>query len=101
MIFRILIQGEPVLDDWLRRRALASEASGSSRTYVVCVQKRRVVGYHAFAVGAVAHVGASGRAKHNMPDPAPVMVLGSPIDPMTVMRSVAEARKMLGEKETK
>lgn len=67
--------GEPALDDWLRRRALANEESGSSRTYVVCVGKR-VVGYYSLAVGAVAHVGAPGRVKRNMPDPVPVMILG-------------------------
>lgn len=67
--------GEPALDDWLRRRALANEESGSSRTYVVCVGKR-VVGYYSLAVGAVAHAGAPGRVKRNMPDPVPVMVLG-------------------------
>ena len=146
--------GEPVLDDWLRRRARANEESGSSRTYVVCAEKR-VVGYYTLAVGAVAHVGAPGRVKRNMPDPIPVMVLGrlavdkdfqergigsgllrdavqrsvqaaeiagirailvhaiseaakrfyqgygfiaSPVDPMSVMITVAEAVKTLGDK---
>lgn len=149
--------GEPTLDDWLRRRALANEEGGSSRTYVVCVGKR-VVGYYSLAVGAVAHVDAPGRVKRNTPDPIPVMVLGrlavdqdfqgrgigsgllrdavlrtmqaaeiagirailvhalsdaakhfyqrhgfiaSPIDPMTVMITVAEAVKTLGEKTGK
>ncbi len=36
--------GERALDDWLRRRALQNEARGSSRTYVICADKR-VVGY--------------------------------------------------------
>ena len=67
--------GEPVLDDWLRRRALHNEASGASRTYVVCVRKT-VVGYYTLAVGAVAHAEAPGRMKRNMPDPLPVMVIG-------------------------
>jgi len=67
--------GEPALDDWLRRRALPNEESGASRTYVVCIG-RKVVGYYALAVGAVAHVGAAGRVRRNMPDPVPVMVLG-------------------------
>ncbi|MEQ1846775.1 MAG: GNAT family N-acetyltransferase [Nitrospira sp.] len=67
--------GEPALDDWLRRRALHNQASGASRTYVVCVGKT-VVGYYTLAVGAVAHVEAPGRVKRNMPDPLPVMVLG-------------------------
>jgi GNAT superfamily N-acetyltransferase len=67
--------GEPALDDWLRRRALPNEESGASRTYVVC-EENRVVGYYALAVGAVAHGGAPGRVKRNMPDPVPVMILG-------------------------
>lgn len=149
--------GEPALDDWVRRRALANEESGASRTYVVCVGKR-VVGYYSLAVGAVAHVDASGRVKRNMPDPVPVMVLGrlavdkdfqghgigsgllrdavlrtvqaaeiagirailvhalsdaakrfyqshgfiaSPINPMTVMITVGEAVKTLGERTGK
>lgn len=67
--------GEPTLDDWLRRRALPNEESGASRTYVVCLENR-VIGYYALAVGAVAHGGAPGRVKLNMPDPVPVMILG-------------------------
>ncbi len=67
--------GEPVLDDWLRRRAARNEQSGASRTYVVCAGKK-VVGYYSLSVGAVAHEDAPGRVKRNMPDPVPVMVLG-------------------------
>ena len=67
--------GEPSLNDWLRRRAFRNEASGASRTYVVCVGQR-VVGYYALAVGAVAHAGAPGGVRRNMPDPVPVMVIG-------------------------
>src|ERR1700686_3272044 len=67
--------GEPILDEWLRRRALQNEASGASRTYVVCMGKR-VVGYYTLAVGAVAHAEAPGRVRRNMPDPVPAMVLG-------------------------
>ena len=36
----------------------------------------RVVGYYALANGGVARAGATGRARRNMPDPVPVMVLG-------------------------
>ncbi len=68
--------GESSLDDWLRRRALQNQASGASRTYVVCAGARRVVGYYALAAGGVAHASAPGRVKRNMPDPVPVMVLG-------------------------
>jgi GNAT superfamily N-acetyltransferase len=67
--------GEPALDEWFRRRALQNQESGASRTYVICAG-RRIVGYYALAVGSVAHTGATGKVKRNMPDPVPVMVLG-------------------------
>lgn len=67
--------GEPVLDDWLKRRALRNEAGGASRTYVVC-SGGRVVGYYCLAVGAVESARAPGKVKRNMPDPIPVMVVG-------------------------
>jgi GNAT superfamily N-acetyltransferase len=67
--------GEPDLDDWLRRWALANQRSGASRTYVA-TRKGRVVGYYALAAGAVAAAEATGRARRNMPDPIPVLVLG-------------------------
>ncbi len=67
--------GVPDLDDWLRKRALANEESGASRTYVVCAGAR-VVGYYALASGGVAQTQAPGRVRRNMPDPVPVMILG-------------------------
>lgn len=67
--------GVPALDDWLKRRALANEGAGGSRTYVVCASTR-VVGYYAIATGGVAQSAAPGRVRRNMPDPVPVMVLG-------------------------
>lgn len=67
--------GQPSLDEWLRRRALANQASGASRTYVVC-SAERVIGYYALAAGAVAVCEATGRVRREMPDPIPVMVLG-------------------------
>jgi GNAT superfamily N-acetyltransferase len=67
--------GEPVLDDWLRRRAAQNEAAGASRTYIVCAGEK-VAGYYSLAVGAAAHADSPGRIKRNMPDPIPVMVLG-------------------------
>lgn len=67
--------GVPELDAWLKRRALQNEASGASRTYVVCAGAR-VVGYYALATGAVAPQRATGKVRRNMPDPIPVMVLG-------------------------
>jgi GNAT superfamily N-acetyltransferase len=67
--------GEPALDDWLKRRALANQASGASRTFVVCDADNRVLGYYALAAGAVSHEAATGSVRRNMPDPVPVMVL--------------------------
>jgi GNAT superfamily N-acetyltransferase len=66
--------GVPALDDWLRKRALANEETGASRTYVVCAGGR-VVGYYALARGGVAHPQAPGRVRRNMPDPLPVMIV--------------------------
>ncbi|MBL8380994.1 MAG: GNAT family N-acetyltransferase [Burkholderiales bacterium] len=68
--------GEVVLDDWLKRRALANQMSGASRTFVVADDGSRVVGYYAVAAGAVSHQTATSPVRRNMPDPVPVMVLG-------------------------
>jgi GNAT superfamily N-acetyltransferase len=65
----------PSLDEWLGKRALRNEATGASRTFVVCFGKR-VVGYYALANGAVSNEHAPGRVRRNMPDPVPVMVIG-------------------------
>ena len=67
--------GTPVLDDWLRRRALPNQERGAARTYVICAGNR-VVGYYALAAGAIAQSEATGRTRRNMPDPVPVMVIG-------------------------
>lgn len=66
--------GEAVLDDWLRGRAMKNEASGASRTYVVCAEND-VVGYYSLAVGSIEHQFAPGNIKRNMPQPIPVMIL--------------------------
>ena len=64
------------LSVWLHKRALANSASGASRTYVVCDDQNRVVGYYALAAGSIASEAAPGRLRRNMPDPLPVIVLG-------------------------
>jgi ribosomal protein S18 acetylase RimI-like enzyme len=81
--------GAPLLDDWLRRRALANQLSGGSRCFVIC-RGDIVVGYYALAAGAIASSEAPGRLRRNMPDPIPVFVLGR----LAVDR--AEQGKMLG-----
>jgi GNAT superfamily N-acetyltransferase len=67
--------GESVLDEWLKRRAIANQLSGASRTFVVTDHDRRVYGYYAMAAGAVSHQLATSSVRRNMPDPVPVMVL--------------------------
>ena len=67
--------GETSLDEWLKRRALANQHSGASRTFVVADQEGSVFAYYAMAAGAVAHQMATSGVRRNMPDPIPVMVL--------------------------
>ena len=63
------------LDDWLKRRALANQASGASRSYVICFEGR-VIAYYAIASGAISAAIATGKFRRNMPEPIPVAVLG-------------------------
>ncbi len=67
--------GEPELNEWLRLQALKNEASGASRTYVICVEGH-VVGYYALATGAVDRAAATGKVRRQMPEPIPVMIIG-------------------------
>jgi GNAT superfamily N-acetyltransferase len=67
--------GVAQLDDWLNRRALANQATGASRSFVLC-EGSRVVGYYALAAGGVDVATAPGRFRRNMPDPTPVVILG-------------------------
>lgn len=65
----------PVLDDWLKKRALRNQAAAASRTYVVCTGNT-VVGYYTLATGALARDAASVALRRNTPEPIPVIVLG-------------------------
>ncbi|WP_212538809.1 GNAT family N-acetyltransferase [Thetidibacter halocola] len=67
--------GAPTLDAWLTRKSRANQASGASRTYVLC-RGQRVVGFYALAAGSVSHDLAPRKLRQNMPDPVPVIVLG-------------------------
>lgn len=66
--------GEPVLNDWLRHRALQNE-SRFSRTYVVC-DGGKVVAYFCISAGAVNRAAAPGKIRRNAPDAIPVSVIG-------------------------
>lgn len=65
----------PTLDAWIRRKARANQASGASRTYVLC-RSDRVVAFYALAAGSVSHDLSPRKLRQNMPDPVPVIVLG-------------------------
>ena len=66
--------GEPVLNDWLKHRALKNE-SRFSRTYVVC-DGNAVVAYFCIAAGSVERAAAPGKVRRNAPDVSPVSVIG-------------------------
>jgi GNAT superfamily N-acetyltransferase len=66
---------EPVLDQWLKHRALRNEGRRASRTYVIAINEQ-VVGYYCLATASIASELAPGQLRRNMPDPIPAMVLG-------------------------
>lgn len=66
--------GVPVLNDWLRERALKNE-SRFSRTYVVG-DGARVAGYYCLSAGAVQRAATPGKLRRNAPDTVPVAVIG-------------------------
>lgn len=78
--------GNRALDAWLKDRALKNQASGASRTFVVC-RDGRVVGYYALATGSIERIAAPGRIRRNMPEPVPVMVLGRLAVDVSMQRS--------------
>jgi predicted N-acetyltransferase YhbS len=66
--------GEPSLDEYLHKRALANQVQGASRCFVTC-RNGRVVGYYALASASVQHREVAGKVRRNMPDPVPVILL--------------------------
>lgn len=67
--------GTAELDDWLRRRALANELAGASRTFVVC-EGDRVAGYYSLSAFCLERSAVGGRVRRNMPEPIPAVLLG-------------------------
>ena len=68
--------GRESLDDWLKNRALKSNAAGDSRVFVVCDDALEVVGYYAISAGSVGRDDAVGKIKRNAPDPIPMALIG-------------------------
>src|SRR5687767_2939490 len=66
------------LDEWLQRRAAASEGL-SARTYVVCadVTPHRVIGYYAVSTAMVQRVAIpNARLRRAMPEQVPLLLIG-------------------------
>lgn len=66
--------GEPEMDDWLRRFALANNAGDTSKTYVT-LKDDQVVGYYALATGGVQRASAPARIGKGQPALIPVVLL--------------------------
>jgi hypothetical protein len=69
--------GKPPLDDWLRNRALDSEGV-TARTYVVCENGLRVVGYYCISTGSVERraVPSQIKKKQGLPNQISVAIIG-------------------------
>lgn len=80
--------GKEPLNRFLQRHALTNQAANAARTYVVCGDGNRVVGYYSLAVGAVEHSSAPGRVTRGLArHPVPVMLLARLAIERTVQRS--------------
>lgn len=66
--------GQPSLNNYLHKRALANHSSGASRCHV-SVHEGRVVGYFALAAASAQHVDVRAKVRRNMPDPIPALLL--------------------------
>lgn len=67
--------GEPVLNDWLKKRALKNE-SRYSRTYVLCGEDKAVVAFVSISAGAVERNDAPAKLRRNAPNSIPVSIIG-------------------------
>lgn len=69
--------GAPPLDDWLRRRALANEFGGISRTYVITASGNPVVvGYVSLAAATILDKEATGAVRRNASPTIPAILIG-------------------------
>jgi GNAT superfamily N-acetyltransferase len=69
--------GEPSLDEWLKKRALANAAIGASRTYLTCRSgSLSAAGFYAIAMGQILNQEATGAMRRNMPLQIPAIMLG-------------------------
>jgi GNAT superfamily N-acetyltransferase len=67
--------GEPDLDDYLRKRALANHVQGTARCFIIKPPGGPVVGYYALATASVQREDALRRLQRNAPQQVPVILL--------------------------
>jgi GNAT superfamily N-acetyltransferase len=76
-IFENFESGEPLLDEWLRKRAISNLELGASRTYVVCPKGSQVViGFFSLNMWQMLASETMGSMRRNMPTQIPAIVLG-------------------------
>ena len=76
-IFENFESGEPLLDEWLKKRAISNLELGASRTYVICPKGSQVVvGFFSLNMGQMLASETMGSMRRNMPSQIPAVVLG-------------------------
>jgi GNAT superfamily N-acetyltransferase len=76
-IFENFESGEPILDEWLKKRAINNLELGASRTYVFCPMGSQVViGFFSLNMGQMLASETMGSMRRNMPNQIPAVVLG-------------------------
>ena len=69
--------GKPALNDWLVRRALGNQASGTSRTWVIIEDgSKRVVAFYSSSTASVLRNRAPKKFARNQPEEIPAILLG-------------------------
>lgn len=67
--------GDPARNSWLQNRALSSQASDDSRTYIVASADAHVIGYYAITTGSIIRASLPGGLRRNAPDPVSCLLL--------------------------
>ena len=68
--------GDPVLNDWLKTKAIPNEEKKASRTYVVFTESGDPAGFFSICANALHHQLMSAASRRNKLDPIPVVLIG-------------------------
>lgn len=69
--------GRDALNTWLRQHSLRNQATGASRTTVICAaQTGLIAGYVSLSTAQIERGHLPKRLQRNMPDPIPAVLLG-------------------------